>query len=132
MVTLLLWAGGKVIPWVMVRVARLRSRELHYQINRYSRGPRYAGVTPPDRNMPGCNWHRDTTWTVVEGSGVGSVIDPHGLAWGPLASPSVYVADTGKDWAQKITAEAPANGLFEMDFGDEKSLKAPTAVPRCT
>ena len=28
LVTLLLWAGSRVIPWVMVRVARLRSREL--------------------------------------------------------------------------------------------------------
>jgi CPA2 family monovalent cation:H+ antiporter-2 len=28
LVALLLWGGGKVIPWVMVRVARLRSREL--------------------------------------------------------------------------------------------------------
>ncbi|MDB5294682.1 MAG: ybaL 1 [Phycisphaerales bacterium] len=28
LVALMLWAGAKVIPWVMVRVARLRSREL--------------------------------------------------------------------------------------------------------
>jgi CPA2 family monovalent cation:H+ antiporter-2 len=28
LVTTLLWAGAKVIPWIMVRVARLRSREL--------------------------------------------------------------------------------------------------------
>src|SRR4051794_36845276 len=28
LVALLLWAGAKVIPWLMVRVARLRSREL--------------------------------------------------------------------------------------------------------
>ena len=28
LVTLLLWAGARVIPWIMVRVARLRSREL--------------------------------------------------------------------------------------------------------
>ena len=28
MVIILLWGGGRVIPWIMVRVARLRSREL--------------------------------------------------------------------------------------------------------
>ncbi|MDB5328787.1 MAG: ybaL 1, partial [Phycisphaerales bacterium] len=28
LVTLLLWGGGKLIPWVMVQVAKLRSREL--------------------------------------------------------------------------------------------------------
>lgn len=28
LVAILLWGGGKIIPWIMVRVARLRSREL--------------------------------------------------------------------------------------------------------
>jgi hypothetical protein len=29
-------------------------------------------VIPPDYNMPGADWHRDTTWVVEEGSGIGT------------------------------------------------------------
>src|SRR4030067_632303 len=47
--------------------------------------------------MPGANWHRDTTWVVEEGSGVGTVVDPRGLFWSDAGSPALYVAGFGED-----------------------------------
>ncbi|HEY6866401.1 MAG TPA: hypothetical protein VI792_04035, partial [Candidatus Eisenbacteria bacterium] len=37
---------------------RITTRQFESRIYRYLRGPRYPGITPPDRHMPGANWHR--------------------------------------------------------------------------
>ena len=73
--------------------ARIRTRLFQFRVYRYKRGPRYPGITPPDRLMPGANWHRDTTYVVEEGSGLGTVVDPRGLYW---TANALYASDFGK------------------------------------
>ena len=129
-------SGLQIVVVVDPLISGLHTRETHFQINRYARGKRYPGVvedpskgvTPYDRNMPGCLWHRDTTWTIFEGSGIGSIVDARGLACGPKTAQALHVADYGKDWAQKISVGTFPVGLFEVDFGDNLSLKGPKSV----
>lgn len=94
---------------------RLLTRTLQYRVYRYARGPRYPGVDPPDRNMPRANWHRDTTWMVEEGSGVGTVSDPRGLFWSGAGGPALYLSDFGKNWIQKLSDSEPSTGFYQLD-----------------
>jgi len=90
-----------------------RTRTFQWRIYRYAHGPRYPGVVPADRRLPGANWHRDSTWVVEEGSGLGTVVDARGLFWGP-ANRSLFVADYNKNWIQKIREE-DGTGVYQLD-----------------
>jgi hypothetical protein len=101
---------------------RIRTRMLQSRIYRYIRGPRYPGVNPPDWRMPGANWHRDTSWVVEEGSGLGTVQDAHGIEWGPYAGGSLMVSDYGKNWIQKLNVTQANTGIFQIgESGDPVS-----------
>ena len=67
--------------------------------------------------MPGANWHRDSTWVVEEGSGIGTVVDPRGLFWSGAGGAALYVADYGKNWVQKLSDSAPSTGFYQLDGG---------------
>ena len=94
---------------------RLRTRTQQWRIRRYLRGLRYPGIVPADRLMPGANWHRDTTWTVEEGSGIGTVVDPRGIFWGPYGGSTFFASDFGKNWIQKLSDQAPSTGFYQLD-----------------
>jgi hypothetical protein len=102
----------------------LTTRTFLWRVNRYVRGPKYPGVY--DKYMPGCNWHKDTTFVVVDGSGTGTVEDPRGLFWGAYG-PALYVADYGKNWVQRLTDELPVSG-YKVDQAAGFTLLAPTDV----
>ncbi len=106
--------------------ARIRTRTYQYRIFRYRRGPRYPGVLPPDRNIPGGNWHRDSTWSVEEGSGVGTVQDPRGLA--RIGAGPLHVADFGKNWVQKLSETEPSAGFWQIDAAEGSNLSGPVDV----
>lgn len=107
----------------------IRTRQFVSRIYRYSRGPRYAGVVPPDRFMPGSNWHRDTNWVVFDGTGNSSVSDPRGLTWTKAGPPSLFVADRGNNKAKVISSQAVGVGYLGMD-GNETgaNFEGPTDV----
>lgn len=94
---------------------RIRTRKFVSRIHRYARGPRYPGVVPPDVLMPGANWHRDTTWTVFDGSGTSSVSDPRGICWTPLRGGALFVADRANNKAKLIGTYAQDVGLLRLD-----------------
>jgi hypothetical protein len=65
--------------------------------------------------MPGANWHRDTTWVVEEGSGVGTLIDPRGMQWLNALGPGLYSTDVGNGRAQKLDDFSPSTGFWAID-----------------
>ena len=122
-------AGTAVIYVVDPQSSRLISRSQQYRVYRYARGPRYPGVTPPDRNMPGANWHRDTTWIVEEGSGIGTLVDPRGMTWSAAGGAALYAADLGKNWVQKLSDQSSSTGFFQLDGGQTGTgFNGPTDV----
>jgi len=100
---------------------RIRTRKFVSRIYRYKRGPRYPGVVLDSlygpNIMPGANWHRDTTWVVLDGTGRSSVNDPRGITWSPTgaAGGSVFVSDRGNNKAKLIGTSASGIGLAVMD-----------------
>jgi hypothetical protein len=94
---------------------RIRTRKFTSRIYRYARGPRYPGVVPNDVLMPGANWHRDTTWTVLDGSGTSSVLDPRGIRWTPAAGNALLVADRANNNVKLIGTWAQDIGLLKLD-----------------
>ena len=107
---------------------RLLTRSFQYRIYKYVRGPRYPGVTPADRHIPGSNWHRDSTYSVDEGSGIGTVVDPRSLFWSAASGRALYAADFGKTWIQKLSDEVSSSGFYELDVADGKTLSGPIDV----
>lgn len=124
------YVAGTTVVYLPSQVdPRLRFRVFQYRINRYARGPRYAGVTPADRNMPGANWHRDSTWVIEEGSGIGSVNDPRGLQWTAAGGGGLYAADFAKNWMQRLSDVQSTSGLFYADgAASGLPMLAPTDV----
>ena len=94
---------------------RIRTRKFVSRIYRYVRGPRYPGVVPNDIYMPGADWHRDSTWVVLDGTGASSVNDPRGFNWTPIAGEAVFVADRGNNKAKLIGTSAPNIGITRID-----------------
>lgn len=109
---------------------RLITRSLQSRIYRYVRGPRYPGINPPDWRMPGANWHRDTTWVIEEGSGIGTIQDAYGIEWGDGSGRGLLVTDYGKNWIQKISDLQSNTGFFQIgESGDPLlSFYQPTDV----
>jgi DNA-binding beta-propeller fold protein YncE len=108
-------AGLAVVLDTLTTDQRIRTRKFASRIYRYTRGPRYPGVVPPDVLMPGASWHRDTTWTVVDGSGTSSVSDPRGISWTPLQGGALFVADRANNKAKLIGTFARDVGLLRLD-----------------
>jgi hypothetical protein len=94
---------------------RIRARTFRSRIIRYSRGPRYPGVLPSDVYMPGADWHRDTTWRAIDGTGISFIQDPAKMVWSTLDGGSVFVADRGNNAAKLIATYAPRIGLVKVD-----------------
>jgi hypothetical protein len=109
-------AGTAIILEPDVSNPRIRTRQFESRIYRYIRGPRYAGINPPDRTLPGANWHRDSTWQVIEGSGVGSLQNPHRIDW--MLTPNgsrLYASDFNKNWIQVLSDQQSSTGYFALD-----------------
>lgn len=88
----------------------IKTRLFQSRIYRYLRG---GG----DSNMPGAAWHRDPSWMVEEGSGVGTVMDAHGLFWSGAGGDALYAADWGKNWIQKLSDTQTSTGFYQLDGG---------------
>jgi hypothetical protein len=114
-------AGKTLVYLIDPTTERNYTRTTQYRVNRYVRGPRYPGVVPADRNMPGSDWHRDTTWVVEEGSGLGTMVDPRGMVASSALGPALYATDFGKSVAQKISTSLPSTGFYALD-GSESGL----------
>ncbi len=92
----------------------IRTRKFASRIYRYGRGPRYPGNFPPDVTMPGANWHRDTTWVVLDGTGTSSVSDPRGIAIARYA-PLLLVADRGNNVGKTMSSSQMGVGYTRFD-----------------
>jgi hypothetical protein len=108
-------SGIAVVLDTLTTDARIRTRKFISRIYRYSRGPRYPGVVPNDLYMPGANWHRDTTWVALDGTGASSVSDPRGTVWTPILGGALFVADRGNNKAKLIGTAAPGIGFTKLD-----------------
>jgi hypothetical protein len=119
------YVSGPYLAFVPdILVPNLTTRTVLWRVNRYVRGPVAPGVHDP--YMPGCNWHKDATFVVLDGSGTGTVQDPRGIFWGPFG-PSLYVADFGKNWIQRMHDEEPVGDL-KIEQADGLSLFGPLDV----
>ena len=109
-------AGTAIIEVPDINNARILTRTFQSRVYRYARGPLKPGVSPPDYRMPGANWHRDDSWQIVDGSGIGSVTNPHGMEW--MDSPSgsaLYVSDYDKNWIQRLSDTQSSTGSYQID-----------------
>ena len=96
--------------------SHITTRQFESRVYRYIPGPRYPGHQFDDGRMPGSKWHRDSTWVVIEGSGVGSVQNPHGLDWiAGSASSALYCSDYDKNWIQKLDDAQSSTGEYALD-----------------
>jgi hypothetical protein len=105
-------AGKAIIEVADVNNPRILTRQFQSRIYRYLRGPRYGSIYA----LPGANWHRDSTWQVIEGSGIGSIQNPHRIDW--MLTPNgsrLYVADFDKNWVQVLSDDQPSTGYFALD-----------------
>ena len=94
---------------------RIRTRKFVSRLYRYARGPRYPGVVPGDVNMPGCNWHRDTTWVIEDGAGTSSVQEPANVYFARYGGRSLYVADRGNAQVKALSVAVTNLGLIKVD-----------------
>jgi hypothetical protein len=108
-------AGIAVVLDTLSTDQRIRTRKYVSRIYRYARGPHYPGVVPNDVLMPGANWHRDTTWVVLDGTGTSSVNDPRGIRWTPTSGGALLVADRANNKAKLIATYANSVGLVKLD-----------------
>src|SRR5438128_5677545 len=68
--------------------------------------------------MQGANWHLDSTWLVLDGTGASSVQDPRGIHWTPIANQALFIADRGNNKA-KLVATYAANVPISRVDGSE-------------
>jgi len=108
----------------------IRTRSFLFRVYRYLRV--VPGSVPPDRYMPGTDrWVRDLSYTVEEGSGVGTLNDPRGLYWAGAGVPGgsgLFAADFGKNWVQKLSDAVSSTGFFRIDADSSTTLEGPTDV----
>jgi len=92
----------------------IRTRKFVSRVYRYSPGTRYPGVL--DVDMPGTSsWHRDSTWTLLDGSGSSSVADPRGLFWSSRIPNAIYVADRGNNAAKAVSSVQDELPILKVD-----------------
>ena len=76
----------------------------------------------------GADWHRDTTWFVGEGNGIGTVIDPRGIYWSSFTGNGLlYAADNRKNIVQTLSVELTSTGILRIP-----PLPAATARISCS
>jgi DNA-binding beta-propeller fold protein YncE len=109
-------AGSAIVEIPSQADPNFRERVFSYRVYRYVRGG------PADPNMPGAAWRRDPTWEVEQGSGIGSLEDPHGIFWGPAGGGALYAADFGKNWVQKLSDTQSSTGFYFLDGGQTDAL----------
>lgn len=112
---------------------RIRTRKFLSRIFRYSRGPKYTGLVPDglnwDVNMPGAQWHRDTTWVVFDGTGASSVNDPRGITWTSTGTGGIFIADKANNAAKLVSANLIGVGFVKFDGREtEVNFDSPEAV----
>ena len=95
-------------------------RRYVWRVFRYVKG----GTDP---RMPGCRWHRDDSYAVEEGSGLGTINDPRGLDWSPFGGGGLFIADTGNNRAQRRSDPPSANDYLLLD-GASGAMVAPVDV----
>jgi hypothetical protein len=123
------YVSGAVIAWVRDPQVAVYTRSFLWRVNRYARGPKHPGI--PDPYVIDGDWHRDTTWMVGEGSGIGTVADPRGIYWGGAGGGALYTADLAKNWVQKLSDQVPSTGYFMIDgktTPDQLALADPVDV----
>jgi hypothetical protein len=111
----------------------IRTRKFVSRIFRYSRGPKYPGVL--DVNMPGtASWHRDSTWTVLDGTGLSSVSDPRGIFWSREGTNPLFIADRGNNAAKAVSSALDTLPVLKVDgqetgaaFNHPEAVKADLA-----
>ena len=108
-------SGQAIVLDTLESDPHIRTRTFASRVYRYARGPRYAGITPGDVNMPGCNWHRDTTWVVLDGSGTSSVFDPAGIYYARSGGHTLYITDRGNSKVKGVSVHATNLGLVQAD-----------------
>lgn len=107
-------SGMAIIEVPDISNPRILTRIFQSRIYRYLRGPLRPGV--PDYRMPGANWHRDDSWEVVEGSGIGSLVNPHGMEWMDTPTgPALFVSDYDKNWIQRLSDTQSSTGTYQID-----------------
>ena len=92
----------------------LRSLEHRYRIYRYERGT-------GDRFVIG-GWRRDRSFEVVEGTGIGSTLDPRGMAWSAATGSALFFADRGNDEAQKLDEFGSLGNSYKLGFCEADTL----------
>lgn len=125
------YVAGSGIVWVRdPENPSIQTRSFLYRIHRYR--PVVAGSEPADPYMPGTRrWVRDLSFIVEDGSGLGTLTDPHGLYWASQSvpgGPALFAADRGKGWVQKLSDSQPSTGEFFLDNGDNQPLTGPIDV----
>ena len=109
--------------------ARIFTRTFQYRVNRYRKVAPGSGHDP---YMPGTSrWVRDGNFIVEEGSGLGTLSDPHGLYWLGGMNPGgsgLFAADFGKNWVQKLSDQVSSTGLYRIDADTLMALDSPVDV----
>jgi hypothetical protein len=101
----------------------LRSLEHRFRIYRYVRGTgdRFV-VGLPTPGGPLSEWRRDRTFEVVEGTGIGSTLDPRGMAWSAATGSALFFADRGNDEAQKLDEFGSLGNSYKLGTCDTDTL----------
>jgi DNA-binding beta-propeller fold protein YncE len=119
------YVGGVAIICSIDRFdSRIKTIATEYRIRRYVKGGSH-----PD--MPGAAWHRDDTYELVEGTGIGSTRDPRGMQWVPAGQggPSLFFADLGNDEVQKFADPGSSAFSFKLESGGSGRDSIPLARP---
>ena len=107
---------------------KIRTRKFVSRVYRYVRGQRYPGVL--DENMVGTStWYRDSTWKLLDGSGLSSVSDARGIFIPHGGANPIFVADRGNNAAKAISSVIDVLPLLKVD-GQEtgNSFNHPEAI----
>ena len=92
----------------------IRTRKHVSRVYRYVRGQRYPGVL--DENMVGTStWYRDSTWKLLDGTGLSSVSDPRGIFIPHVGVDPIYVADRGNNAAKSVSTQVDELPLLKVD-----------------
>ena len=99
----------------------IRTRKFVSRIYRYVQGQRYPGVDDP--NMIGTSsWYRDSTWKVVDGSGLSSIADARRIFIPHIGVDPVYVADRGNNAAKAISTQDDELPILKVDGAETGAI----------
>jgi len=111
----------------------IRTRKFVSRVYRYLRGQKYPGID--DENMVGTSsWYRDTTWKVLDGSGLSSIADARGIFIPHQGVDPLYIADRGNNAAKAVSSQFTELPLLKVDgqetgaiFNHPEAIKADLA-----